>query len=241
MMTSRWTPADLGALLLGQWDAEVPASINKAGAVVTTWTDIIAGCAPTQALAGAKPLYSATSFNGRPGITFDGTDDFLRAATQPFPIGANASEIWLLASQDLPAATTGTRNAVGYGTASGAGIRQIKRTITAGVNHAFALCGNSGGAGISIIDTLLDYSGRHVQRVIFGPATLGLEGDGLANPPVAMVPGTTAGNFTIGATNTVATAQLWSGTFNSVLVTAPLPANDAAQLLSYLKARGGIS
>jgi hypothetical protein len=76
---SSWTPADLGADLLGWWDASNSGSLTLSGADVTGWNDLSgSGNHLTQGTATRYPQYSATSFNSSyPGLTFDGSNDVL--------------------------------------------------------------------------------------------------------------------------------------------------------------------
>ena len=69
-----WVPQDLDAIAA---DIRMSQSgVSLLGSLVTGWDSHTGGTA-TQGLTTSCPAYSATSFGGFPGITFDGTDDFL--------------------------------------------------------------------------------------------------------------------------------------------------------------------
>jgi len=236
-----WTPARLGASLLGWWDAERADKLALSGSSVTTWTDIVANYAMTQAVGAAKPVYSATSFNGRPGITFDGADDELTLPSQPFPSGAAPSEIWGLVDQLALGSDVSTRRVASYGGfASGNNdLRQLARSANVGVmNIAQTLCGN-GAASIAAANTVVDFSGIHVARGTFSATDTAIRVDGGAATSAAVVPATSATRARIGAATPG--FGFWNGRMNTVLITGPLSAEQAAELTTYLKARGGIS
>lgn len=233
-----WTPAKLGADLLGFWDAENFNFLAIVAGAVSAWADSTANAyTVTQATAGLRPLYAAAGFNGRPAVVFDGIDDFLRLASTPFPIGAVGSEIWGLASQNLPDVTVGTTALMSYGANSGiAGVRRIGRAMASGVSKA------NGNAGTPVVDAgNIDYVGNHLVRFAVTPTQSILSVDGIANAPTANVPATTAANVTFGASGIAAPTQFWNGAVNAIIITNPLTDANAALLTAYLKNRGGIA
>jgi hypothetical protein len=78
--TGGWSPASVSPAL---WlDANDPATITASGGAVSTWADKSGNASDaTQATSAQRPAYSATSFSGRPGITFDGSNDSLPTLT----------------------------------------------------------------------------------------------------------------------------------------------------------------
>lgn len=74
---SPWTPVDLGASLKGFYLASADKTIATG---VSQWTDLSGNNNHlTQATPANQPAWSATSFNGRPGITFDGLAHYLKS------------------------------------------------------------------------------------------------------------------------------------------------------------------
>ena len=73
---TQWTPANISTAL---WlDANDASTITTVSGAVSQWNDKSGnGRNATQATAGSRPAYSSTGFNSRPGITFDGTDDWM--------------------------------------------------------------------------------------------------------------------------------------------------------------------
>jgi len=65
--------------LVGWWDANDITTITKdVSQRVSLWNDKSnSNFNLQQGTLAAQPIYSATSYNGRPGITFDGVDDYL--------------------------------------------------------------------------------------------------------------------------------------------------------------------
>jgi hypothetical protein len=176
---------------------------------------------------------------GRPGITFDGFDDELTLALQPFPSGAAPCEIWILSDQTTSATDGTTRRAFAYGGGSNDS-REMIKTVVSGVNRAQAAIGD-GVTRVFPTNTGVDLSGRHVTRALIGPTLARADVDSQAGTESAVVPATASARTRIGATATPTAAGFWSGIHNSILVTSPLTEAEAAQLTAYLKARGGIA
>jgi hypothetical protein len=232
-----WSPADLGSSLLGWWDAERTDKLTLSGSSVTTWTDIVGSYAATQAVGASKPVWSATSFNNRPGITFDGADDELTLGSAPFPTGASASRMWLLVDQVAPVSDLTGRMAFGYGDAATTS-RRAGRAVDSGVNRANARTGT--GAGSTFVEDLsVSFLGRHVVCVEFSPTTTGITVDGGSVTSAALVPSTATNRTRIGAATATAAAEFFQGVFNTILVddgSAAAKAKDP-QILAYLNAR----
>jgi hypothetical protein len=74
--TKLWTPRELTTAL---WlDADSPSSITLNGATVSQWNDKSGnGRHATQATAANQPTYTANGLNGKPVLTFDGSNDEL--------------------------------------------------------------------------------------------------------------------------------------------------------------------
>lgn len=71
-----WTPAALGSSLALWLDADDAATITLNGSNVSQWNDKSGNDRnATQPIAASQPTYSATSFNGKPTLTWDGIDD----------------------------------------------------------------------------------------------------------------------------------------------------------------------
>lgn len=228
----------LGASLLGYWDAEDASTITQSGGLVSSWRDKVAGYDAVQALGASKPVYSATSFNSRPGLSFDGTDDELTLGSVPFPVNADASEFWLLVDQQAAVADTTVRYAFGYGDTQNAS-RRSGRTVVTGVNRGLAVTG-TGAANVQLSPPG-DLTGRHVIRQETSGTATTISQDGTASAPSAAVPATTNVRTRIGAASVAPASLFWQGQIAAVLVTSALSADQAAQLLVYLKARGGIA
>lgn len=231
-----WSPADLGAALVDYWDAERDGSLYLSGNQVSDWEGRN-GRYVYQSVGGSKPVYSATSFNGRPGLTFDGIDDYLElsdAGNMPgFPIGAEHGEIWVLASQLTPGATTGGKIFAGY--AGGANSnRRVGRTSVTGVNRAFGTVGRSGGS-TTATNAAVDYSGGQILRGVFSPTGLTIHVGATGMTEVAAVPTSGATAFYIGSNS--GTQQFANGVMSALVLTKALTADQATALSNFLSAR----
>lgn len=237
LLGDRWTPLALGSSLFAWWDAERADLVTQSGSAVSSWRDIVGGNDAVQATGAAQPAYGAGSFGGRPGITFDGSDDRLRVAVVPaaIPTGTAAVWLWGLASQDVDGADGFIRDLVGYGDAAAtANTRRVSRIRNSNLNRSQALAGD-GAVGCVSQELTVDLSGRHVLLGKIGSTATVIVVDGMSGTPVAAVPATNASNFTIGGAPNG--GQFWRGAINSILVTAPLSAADEARVLTFLSLR----
>lgn len=228
-----FAPTDLGANLLGYFDAEVLSSMTFNGSKVITWTDPVTGFAPTQGTDTNRPVYSATSFNSRPGLTFPGDPTQLAGTSAPYPTGTTAMEIWALVKQDALVADTTQRMVVYGGGTGGATPGYLSRVVTSGVNRA------NGGRASTVANTGVDFSGIHVLRLQLTGATSQIDVDGNAGTPGADTTGPTGAPFRIGAY--INNALTWNGVINYIGFFNLLSAGNAALLQAYLKTRGGIA
>jgi methionine-rich copper-binding protein CopC len=75
-----WTPAELPQPPALWLDASDSGTITLNGSAVSQWNDKSGNSRNfAQANGGNQPAYSATAFNGKPGVTFDGSSDFMSA------------------------------------------------------------------------------------------------------------------------------------------------------------------
>lgn len=229
-----WSPSDLSSSLLAWWDSSYGVSLS--GSQVTAWADRKSGYSVTQGTAAARPLWSATSFGGQPGLTFDGTDDLLNMEGLPFMSGATPGEIWAVVQQDALVADTGARRLISIGGAT-LSSRYIRRFVSGGVNRIHALVGD----GTSLVQSgipAVDASSRHVVRGIFTATSVQAGVDGTLGTSAAVVPNTPATRVNIGASSSSAIgAEYWQGKIRDVIVTLPLTTAQAAQMQAFLLPR----
>lgn len=224
----------LGSLLVGWWDAGRSDLITHDGSnLVSSWKDVIGGYDLTQGTAGAKPVYSATSFGSRPGVTFDGADDYLRLASTPasFPVGNATSEIWLCGDQTIDKAVATSVNAFTYGATTHS--RAVRRTVASADNRA-----NVTASGASASNTNGVWFGRHYVRGIFVDGAINPHLDGVAGSNGAATLATTASSITMGANNSSTAGSFFGGVIDQVLVLNAAPTADQVTALNtYFAAR----
>lgn len=232
-----WAPSQLGASIYDYWDAEQPSTLTLGGSAVAAWASVKNGYSASQATEAAKPVYSATSFNGRPGLTFDGTDDVLTLASGAnFPTGASPVEIWVLVDQQALPADTGNRDLFSYGNASASSVR-VARAVNAGTNVVSVQVGN-GTTSVGASNSA-NLSGRRTIRGIIGPTGTVVEVDGVAGPAASVTPSISIARIRFGAGPAGVAGAFLQGQLSFIAVTMPLSASDAAQMLAYLRARAG--
>lgn len=229
-----FTPTDLGASLLAWWNADRSDLITLSGSQVTSWKDVVAAYDLVQAVAGARPLYSATSFNGRPGVTADGTDDQLTLASVILS-GATAHEVWATTRQDALAANTTFRAFFSYGGVVGNSSNQLLRWVSGGQNSTLWQIGQ-GAAVVQPVQTTTDLSGYHYIRGQSGATGIagvdGVDGSALASSQ----------NISTTRTRMFANTANTAGNFGQcanrdVLLTLPLTAGQADQMAAWAAGR----
>jgi hypothetical protein len=236
--------AALGSDLIAYWDADSRywGSFGRMTIAtgVSSWKDIVGGYDANQATGSAQPAFSASAFNGGPGVSADGLDDCLTctdaALLAALPTGATASELWALISQGAAAADTTSRYAHNYGGATTSD-RRINRNVVTGVNRARALIGD-GVSAASIQGSNVDLSSRHVIRLEVGASVSRLTVDGISEDSVSVVPASTAVRLRLFALAGSGTASsFWQGVGAVFMVTKPLSTSKAAALQSFLLSR----
>lgn len=232
-------PEGIGGLvqwdeLLAWWGAE--SGITVTGSGVSAWVDRKRGYTLVQDTDGARPAYSATGFNGTPGLTFDGTADNLRMESQPFPSGANPCEVWLVVQQDALVADTGVRVVFSYGGSTAVTRRVIRRVVTTGVNRASVIAAD--GATSNAAETATaEFSTRHLVRAVFGATETSIAIDGGVAATVGSVPATGTARVSVGSAQADTAGSFWNGKIRDVIVTSLLSAEKAALLETFLLSR----
>lgn len=231
----------VGPALRALWDAEKPGSLQLAGANVTGWTDLVGGEVAGQVVSGSKPLYMPAGFGGRPGLLFDGTDDFLSLESVPYPSGTEPSEIWVLFDWLMPASDTSARTIVGYGGTGSVDSRRVQRMVTAGARNAARLSVGTGTTAQSISDAT-DISGRHLVRGVFA-TTSRLIVDGTSQSSSNNAPNSLAVRTRIGARQTGTSAEHAHAVVSAVAIVDPAQPEwseaKAARLTAWMLARRG--
>jgi len=218
--------------VLSWWDSAWGGSIDGSGRA--DWYDRKAGARATSSVAGTIPAYSATSFNGAPGWTFDGVDDrMVLGSTMPsWPSGAAESTIWAVVKQDVPGATASTQCIFSYGGSNGNNSRALSRTQVTATSRATARAGT--GAGVTAAtDGAVDFSSRHLVEAKFGATQVEVKIDGGTSTTAAAVPSTTLTTFRMGCL--VGNSGFWAGVIRHVVITdGTLSAQNITDLRTFL-------
>lgn len=227
----------LSGTTLAWWNADRADLVSLSGSNVTAWADSISGYSAAQGNSSFRPVYSATSFNGSPGLTFDATDDCLEMASQPFPSGSNGSEIWAVAQQDALAADATTRVLFSFGGDSNLSQIRSQRQVSGGINRngaAYGLGASANGA----VETTITYSTRHLSRVRVTSSLCAVSTDSSAETlSGAGTPATGTSRVRIGASANTTAGSFWNGKIRDVLVTSPLSGDAPTYLRNFLLLR----
>lgn len=221
-----FSPLILGSRLLAWWDASQGITVTGSG--VSSWIDRKNGYELVQATDASRPAWSATGFNGFPGLTFDGTADFLGMEIQPFPVDDGNFQMLGVVQQDALAATAGNKHIITIGGVS-PGEARIGRFTSNTLWTQSGAVGKAEDAG--------PFASRHLVRGV-------VSADGVTVAVDERAAVTFAGNPNIGTTrvrvgaNTETTAGgFWHGKMRDVLVAHMLSAPELAQLQTFLLAR----
>jgi len=98
-----WSPSDLGADLVAWYDASNAGSLTLSGADVTAWADLSGNGYTLSSTAGTNyPQYSATGFNGHPGVTFGGSGNKgLKTGSDVVALGGTIVSMFSAAQPDF--------------------------------------------------------------------------------------------------------------------------------------------
>lgn len=230
--------AVLGSDLVEAWDASRSAMTDDGAGLISALVGLKSGYILSAATT-ARPTYSATSFNGAPGLTFNGTANAMTCTTAgllaALPAAAGACELWALVSQAALVADTGARYAMGYGAAVNTG-RVIGRGVATGVNRGRV--GTGDGSALQLRNEgTIDLSTRHVIRATIGATESVVYIDGVASTALSVVPSTTASRVVLGANPAVSPGNFWEGVIAFAAITLPLSVARAADLHAHLMGR----
>lgn len=239
VVLGQFNPLRLGSDLLAYWDARRTDLITISTGV-SSWKDITHGYAATQGTGSAQPTYSATSFGGDPGLTFDGVDDCLTSTDAgllaALPASASHCELWLLCQQDALVADGSQRHFLNYGNGNGNPSRAIVRIAQGGQNCAEGITGSGAASGVAI-NTTVNFSTRHALRWEVAASASQLTVDGTAPVSVSVTPSTTASRLRLGANSAATAANFAQGVIAVAMVTLPLSDSKTAALQSWLMSR----
>lgn len=227
----------MASVALAWWSADRADLMTLVGSAVSSLRDIYHAYDVTQAVSASRPAYSATSFNGKPGLTFDGGDDKLsNASGSLLPIGATPCEIWGVADQTDPVANNVNRGLFTYGASDGNRRRGIGR-IGGGVTNRARVVSGTGAVEGSLTMSSGDFSGRCLVRGRITATARFISQDDGAEDTSAGVPDTTATGGSTSIGSTVSASQFWKGQIRDILVTNALTGNQPTYITNLLKLR----
>jgi hypothetical protein len=99
-----WQPTNLGSALVAAYDPTNATTITQSGGVVSQMNDISGnGKHLVQATGANQPGYSATAFMGKPGLTFNGTTQYMSVGSMN--IGTTKFAVFAYLQQHYGSAT----------------------------------------------------------------------------------------------------------------------------------------
>lgn len=225
-----------GKLIVGleSWRA---SSLSLSGSNVVTWTDYVSGLVFD---AVGTPVYSATSFNGKDGITFDGSSECFNnedAGLDTLLGGTQEYEIWQLVQQLAPSGDPTQRYSFMVGISS-LSRRDSRRNVAASTNR----CAQTAGDGTNtnqIVNTLVDYTGYFMVRGIFKNGANELKnivGSQTAQATAAAPINSSVARFRIASAGNASPSNFWAGQIASIHICELLTTDQATAVAAYLTA-----
>jgi hypothetical protein len=215
-----WYPTEvLGSSLTHWWNADDIAThmVDSGGGRITSWTDRVAGLAVT-ATGAARPLWEVASFNGLPGITFNGIANcFVTTDLSTLPTGSTAGEIWAVVRQDTESTITQSKYMVSYGGTSAETSRNIYRTAASLLNRARC---DDGTTSTTVPPATYPFNGLSIIRAGWSGTTQSISALGLT-PTTGTISALNTGTtrLSIGALNNSGGSGFWIGAVCHVMIT----------------------
>lgn len=207
---SRGQPSDLAAVK-AWWHAD-----DVAIGAVAAWRDRVGGVTPVQASGTLQPVKAASSFNGLPGVTGDGTDDELTTTSLGnIPTGSTEGYIFALIGGAAAGAVTCCG---GYG-AQGTAIQRRLSTGSTGTPQVVDGTTTENGTAASCA------SGYHLLVGNWVGTTENGWLDGVAfaaNPTTIASLNTSTTRLRLFANAQTAAAQFWTKPIRSFVITTAL-------------------
>ena len=143
--SERWTPDELGAALVADFDASLLSSLTLDGSNrVSAWVSRVGGISAAQGTQDKQPIYSATGLNSLPAIGFDGSNDCLAiSAVGSLPVSTAARTIMWVAHSNA----SGWRELYSQGGTTGGTFSEI------GVSNGGYAFGSTATAAADTIST----------------------------------------------------------------------------------------
>lgn len=204
--------------LVAWWDASDESTFTLTGSAVDRWYDkVLITRYGEQTTAGAKPAWSSTARNSKPGVTFDGGDRLPLSAITDLPTGQSNSVIFVVG---YTVYYLNWSKVIAWGGTSGTyPMRAIGTTATDGF-HTWD------GWGTPDSNSAMQWSGDNlVYQAILKTGTdmypkYHINGSSTANTGTTLVGATTStSRGTIGdAATTTDAGENWNGVVQEILV-----------------------
>lgn len=180
----------------------------------------------------STPDASRPLWDGVNALIFNGTTSFMNHEAQPFPSGANPSQLFSIVRQDALAADATNRTILSYGNGTATGLRNLRRVVSGGVNRLGIAVGD-GAAGVTANETTVNFSGVHTVRMAVGGTSTAFDIDEVPATPLSVIPNTGTLRTRLGAnTGTTATA-LHHGKIGPTAIANPDSEAELAILRKY--------
>jgi hypothetical protein len=215
-----WTPTALGSALALWLDAGDASTITLNGSTVSQWNDKSGnGRNASQATAANQPTYTPSGLNGKPVLTFDGSDDFLSFQ------GVHDAQ-WSIA-------TVGRANGANQGFVQFGGLNSLGSLFTEGTYRARPTTG-----GVSDASAPCTPGENVILSATYGVSTTDVWKNGVIGTPASL------GGVASNALSTIGSLQnlfFLNGFISEMVVTnGVLSTTDRQRLEGYLAHKWGL-
>jgi hypothetical protein len=248
-VAAAWTPAYLGASLALWLDADDASTITLNGSTVSQWNDKSGNKRNvSRATAANQPTYTASGLNGKPVITFDGTNDSLINASAGLMRAVSGATSVIVMSRAANLAAASDLLWIGMSTGNARLVMSFRIGLAA-PGEGFT----SGGRRLSTDSfqtvTGFAYTSNPIiaaARHDYANANLEIWQDGTAGASrvyqTAGVTDNNAGELSVGAGNTAGTGAPLNGYIAEItLVHSALSTTDRQKLEGYLAHKWGLT
>lgn len=165
-----WTPLNL-ATTVAWWDAQ-----SLSATPVSSWTDKKGGVVASQATGANQPTWSATAQNGKPGVSFNGTTQFLNGTGTGLPQGTSFTVAAAAIATNGPIFEYGTTSnstdvqlySFSNNARCGLNTLSIQSSTNWSANNRFVECINAAGSGVLWVDGVNSGTGAFAAAVPVG-------------------------------------------------------------------------
>ena len=232
---TQWTPALITTAL---WlDAVDASTITQSSSLVSQWNDKSGNSRHATAASTERPTYSATSFNGKQGLTFNGTSNVMQANALAPVLDDNDTPFSAYVAVNFSAGSL-------LALSSAANGNPLHRLIAIDSPPSGISIRRDTGLTVASVTGSSFASANHLLGVVFTGTSATLYKNGTQDATGSLDVGTldTLDRFAIGAQVRSTTASYMTGTVSEIIINSTAISTDTRQKLEgYLAHKWGLT